>query len=126
MDKDMFLFVVGGPEKVKVISYGTENNDKLNFQILKPFKFNWEGIILNAHKTEHSFIYTDKLLNGALGLKKWEHTHIIKKEEDFCTLTDQLDYQHKFVLMTWLFYPIFYFQFRSRKKIYKKYVQSIS
>ena len=109
-------------QPVKIIEWsGIENQKTAYFKLWlfgwKTFKVKHQEYKLNDN--ELSFI--DKGIVLPLGIKSWEHTHIVEGVGENTIIRDLVYFSHTNILMEYLLFPILMFPIIIRKLFYKIY-----
>ena len=122
---DRKLFEMLKPPFLKMVINrfdGCKKDDIVHI-ILKSFlfKLEWVSKVTDFSETENRIHFTDVGIKLPFFLRSWKHMHGIAKKNNGSIITDDIIYNSPNLLIDVLIYPVLYFQFYSRKKIYKKY-----
>ena len=90
----------------------------LNFGL---FKQEWVSEIISQTNSENMFEFIDVGRKLPFFIKKWKHKHIIKRVGSGSMIVDDIEYSAPFLLLSYVLFPLFYFQFLYRKPIYRKW-----
>ena len=109
-------------QPIKIINWdGIENKKKAAFYLwfFGWKKFEVEHSNYTISKDQLSFI--DQGLNLPLGIKSWQHEHIVKKHKTGTLIIDKLNFNHSQKLTGFLVYPFLIFPIFIRRVLYKIY-----
>ena len=126
-DRDLFEALQPNLGKMNILEFtGSKKGDIVSLEFLSPVKAHWSSDITadGSNESEAFFIDEGRILPSPL--KYWQHKHIVKKLSDNrSVIIDQINYRAKYGLTLFL-YPILYFTFASRKKVYRSYFSSMN
>ena len=109
-------------QPVKIIEWtGIQNGNKAHFKL---WFFGWKNfkVMHDAYqKSDNSLYFIDRGIDLPLGIKSWEHQHIVKKEHEMVIIKDIINYSHSNRYIGFLLYPILIFPIIIRKILYKLY-----
>ena len=106
---------------VKLIHFGgSKTGDEvileLNFFL---FKQRWVSKIIDDNENEVQTWFVDQGTTLPFFLTRWTHRHIIQDTQSGSIIIDQITYD-SYPILKWLLWPILYFQFSYRIKIYQR------
>ncbi|MGW8123342.1 SRPBCC family protein [Roseivirga echinicomitans] len=85
------------------------------------FKQEWVSEIVSQSLSEACFEFVDVGKKLPFFIKEWKHRHIIRRMNSGAEIVDDIEFSTPFLLLNYLMYPLFYFQFLYRKPIYRKW-----
>lgn len=97
---------------------GDEVHIELDFIFFKQL---WISKITENFKDAEEIFFIDEGIKLPFFLKKWKHKHIIQKSAKGSKIIDAINFQTPFFIPDIAFYPIMYFMFFYRKKIYSSF-----
>ena len=109
-------------QPVKIISWkGIGDGEIAHFKLWlfgwKNFKVKHEGYKVNKDK----LFFIDKGIQLPLGIKHWEHTHIVEYDKKNTIINDIVYFSHSNIYIGYLLFPILMFPIIIRKLLYKIY-----
>ena len=113
-------------QPVKLLKWdGIRTNDTAYFKLWflgwKDFKVKHKLIEMDST----TLYFIDSGIVLPLGIKFWEHKHIIKKVENSVEIVDSLIIKHQFVFLGYILYPILIVPIFLRKLLYQSYFSSL-
>lgn len=85
-------------------------------------KQTWESLITYFHANETEVVFVDTGVIMPLGIKKWEHRHmVVKSQKGGTKIIDHIFYSSGFFLWDWMLYPVFLKMFKDRQPVYISY-----
>tara|TARA_B100000902_G_scaffold353499_1_gene364981 strand:+ start:272 stop:733 length:462 start_codon:yes stop_codon:yes gene_type:complete len=109
-------------QPVKIVNWdGIYNGDIAHFKF---WFFSWHNFEVKHHLyqfNKNQLSFEDKGINLPLGIKSWNHQHIVIKEDDGIIIKDHINFSHHYYLMGLMLYPLLVFPIFVRKILYKKY-----
>tara|TARA_R110001592_G_scaffold142306_3_gene364320 strand:+ start:2669 stop:3115 length:447 start_codon:yes stop_codon:yes gene_type:complete len=90
------------------------------------FKQEWVSEIVDQTDSEELFEFVDVGKTLPFFIKKWQHTHVIKRVDSGAMIVDDIEFSTPFFLLNCIMFPLFYFQFMYRKPIYRKWFRKLS
>lgn len=107
---------------VKVLKFdGCRKGDFVELLLdFKVSKQKWVSEITFNNETEKVFEFIDEGMLMPFPFSSWKHHHMVIATENGCQIIDQIDYQTKNKLITFLMYPLLFLQFLYRKPVYRK------
>lgn len=79
----------------------------------------WLGTITEYEQNDNEIKFTDTGVKPPGFLKDWRHVHRITGNNDSSFIADDITYKTGNVLLDYIMYPVLYYMFYIRKKIYK-------
>ena len=109
-------------QPIRIIDWSGIDNSQLAF--FKLWFFGWKNFKVKHfdYKTssnELSFI--DKGVELPLGIKTWNHKHIVRRNKKVTTIIDILDIEHTNIAIGYILFPVLVFPILIRKFLYKMY-----
>ena len=109
-------------QPVKIVKWdGIYNNDKAHFKF---WFFYWHDFKVkhNLYKfNKNQLSFEDQGVKLPLGLKSWNHQHIVDKQDNCVIIRDRITFSHHYYFMSLILYPMLVFPILIRKFLYKKY-----
>ncbi len=90
---------------------------ELNFLL---FKQRWKSVIVEQQTVDSEIFFIDEGVKLPFFLRFWRHKHRIIKSGKHAVITDEIEFRTPFLLMDYVFYPLFWIQFAYRKPIYRR------
>ena len=114
-------------QPIKLINWdGIQTGDIAHIKI---WLFGWKDFKVKHefHKEDGNILYfTDFNLSLPLGLNYWKHNHIIKNKINKVTITDDLEFKHKYKIFEFILYIPLILPIMIRKITYKTYFNKIN
>ena len=113
-------------QPVKLLKWdGIKTNDTAYFKL---WFFGWKDFkvkhqLVEMDSTTLYFIDSGTVL--PLGIKFWEHKHIVKKVENSVEIVDSIIIKHQLVFLGYILYPILIAPIFLRKLLYQSYFRSL-
>ena len=122
-DRKLFEALKPNMAKMEIVEFtGSKKGDRVHIRFTSPVKAEWISIITEDKVTDREAYFIDEGTKLPFPLSFWRHKHIVQKiTEDTCYIIDDISFEAKNGLLSFLFYPAIYFGFAPRKKIYQKY-----
>ncbi len=118
-DKKLFNYLSKG-QPVKLLRFdGSSLHDQIH--ILFPFDKKWVSVITEEQTTPQKAYFIDQGKQLPLGLKEWEHQHIVAKSGNNCYIVDKVTYSAKNSLLGVLLFLPIYIPILIRKVQYKSF-----
>ena len=113
-------------QPVKIIKWSGIKNGKIaHFKLWfwgwRNFKVKHEGYNLSKKQ----LIFIDKGFDLPLGIKSWEHKHIVEYDKDDTRIIDLVYFSHRNSYICYLLFPLLVFPIFIRKLLYKSFFKRI-
>jgi len=110
----------GIPLKVERFD-GCKVGDEIHL-IVGPFKQTWVSIVTENIIDGNESSFVDEGDTVPFPISKWRHYHKIERiSESETYIVDDINYECRNIILTYLMYPLFYLQFLSRVPVYKRF-----
>jgi ligand-binding SRPBCC domain-containing protein len=101
---------------------GSKKGDVVSLSFISPFKAKWMSEIVEDGCDEQRVYFIDEGRSLPFPFSFWRHKHIVKKlSESRSLIIDDITFQGNNILFSWFLYPVLYFAFYPRKRVYKRY-----
>ncbi|MCD6068946.1 MAG: hypothetical protein K0S33_3772 [Bacteroidetes bacterium] len=101
---------------------GSKKGDRVHIRFKSPVKGDWISLITDDGISDTEAFFIDEGTLMPFGLNYWKHTHIVKKQTEHTSLIiDDLSYTASNLFSGLLLYPVFWFGFVQRKKVYRRF-----
>ena len=122
-DRKLFERLAPKFPKMEIVQFtGSQKGDIVHIRFLLPLKVEWISKIIADDITDSKAYFIDSGEKLPFPLKTWEHHHIVEKiSETESYIIDDMRFSSYNYLFTLLLYPMIYFGFLPRKKIYASY-----
>ena len=123
-NKDMFYELTKNAP-VKPLRYdGDFVGAEIHLLMLFPWKDNWVSIITEKNETDTVCFFVDEGKKLPFNLKKWRHTHIIRKTSQGIIIEDDIYFKSQNAFFDIFWKISFIPQFLLRKRQYKNYIKT--
>lgn len=126
---DLKLFEALKPKGVdmEIIEFtGSKKGDKVHIRFRSPIKAEWISLITEDGHNENEAWFVDEGDTLPFPLSYWKHKHIVRKLSDTTSMiVDDITFEGSNKLMSALIYPGIYTGFYPRKKIYKRFFETM-
>ena len=121
-DRDLFEFLEQRPGVMEIKEFtGSKKGDKVHLSFSKPISFTWISHITEHGQDSEKAYFVDEGVVLPFFLGKWKHTHIVENNGENSFIVDQIEFQARIKLFSVFLFPVIYFAFSSRKKLYQQY-----
>ena len=126
-DQQLFEALKPKQGEMEIIEFtGSKKGDRVHVRFLRPIKAEWISLITEDGINEEEAFFVDEGYKLPFPLTYWKHKHIVKKvDENHSLIVDDITYEAKIGVLTWLMYPAVYFGFAQREKVYKAYFEKL-
>lgn len=101
---------------------GSKPGDMVHIRFYFPWPSDWISRITEEHRNDHEYIFVDIGEKLPFGMKSWKHIHTVRKTGNKTTaIIDDMNFSTGNSVLDRLFYPVMYFAFLPRKRLYKTY-----
>jgi ligand-binding SRPBCC domain-containing protein len=125
---ELFNFLLPPKKVAALISYDGEHiGGKVHIRFYLPWKSDWVSRITDSKKQVDEYYFTDTGVILPFGLNHWVHKHSVKKTGvDTTMIVDEMEFSTGNKIFDLMLYPVLYFSFLPRKKLYRKYFEEIN
>lgn len=123
-DEALFDYLTKKATLKKIKYEGNQLGDEIHLQMTLPWKSIWITKITEINFTDTECYFVDEGSVLPFGLTTWKHKHIIRKKSSTqLEIEDLITLNTNNKLLTMLYYYVFKFQFKGRRKDYKTYLK---
>lgn len=122
-DRKLFEALAPPVGKLEIVEFtGSKRGDRVHIRFLSPVKAEWISAITDHGQDEATAWFVDEGVKLPFPLKYWRHRHVVEKlGEEESVIVDDISFRAENPLFTLLMYPLLFFGFYPRKRIYRKY-----
>lgn len=126
-DRRLFEALKPSLADMEIVAFtGSEKGDKVHIRFKSPIKAEWISHITGHGENEKESFFIDEGVKLPFPLSYWKHKHIVRKITNKTSyIIDDITFKDPNLMASWLLYPAIYMGFYPRKKIYKKYFNTI-
>ncbi len=120
--RELFLALNPPFPPVELQKFGMAKGDEVHI-LLKfgLFSQQWVSLITETGESETEIYFVDEGVSLPFFLKKWRHRHRILRRENGARIIDDITFEGRFPLLTYLLFPVLYAQFRYRSPVYRRF-----
>jgi ligand-binding SRPBCC domain-containing protein len=122
-DRELFEQLTPPGAKVELVQFDGSHKGNivhLRMTLAGFIKQDWVSEITQEGQTYRRAWFTDEGTRLPFFLKSWKHNHIVENHGSRSIIVDDIHFESPSLILDPLLYPILYFQFYWRKKIYWK------
>lgn len=126
-DRQLFEALAPKGAQMDIVAFtGSQKGDTVHLRFVSPIRAEWVSKITEDGQNEQEAWFVDEGVQLPFPLGYWKHKHIVQKlTEDTSCIIDDITFEGKNRVLSWLLYPAIYVGFYPRKKIYRNYFGAI-
>jgi ligand-binding SRPBCC domain-containing protein len=125
-DRQLFEALAPKAAKMEIVAFtGSKKGDTVHIRFVSPIRADWVSKITEDGHNDQEAWFVDEGMQLPFPLGYWKHRHLVQKlTEDTSCIVDDITFEGKNMLWSWVLYPAIYLGFYPRKSIYQEYFGS--
>ncbi|MFP4470350.1 MAG: hypothetical protein ACLFPE_06685 [Bacteroidales bacterium] len=125
-DEKLFRYLLPPSFIARLVEFGgSAPGDKVHIRFFIPWPAEWVSRITESYSSAEKMTFTDIGEKLPFGMKSWKHIHTVEMSSlQSARIIDHMHYSFGNKLIDMIMYPVLYFAFAPRKKLYRKYFKN--